>query len=168
MNLKHAVAFAAFSLVSASAMSATYAIGTLPTAPASYTNLATVAVGAFTDTFTFTAPAATSTTFASASSVDLMPFFNVGNLTLSLFTSANVLIASGVTGPVAGDDSTISAAPLASGASYYYRVTGTATGASGGFYALVASATPVPEPETYALMLAGVAAVGFVVMRRRG
>jgi hypothetical protein len=26
----------------------------------------------------------------------------------------------------------------------------------------------VPEPETYALMLAGIAAVGFVVMRRRG
>jgi hypothetical protein len=29
------------------------------------------------------------------------------------------------------------------------------------------AATPVPEPETYALMLAGLAAVGFVVNRRR-
>ena len=29
------------------------------------------------------------------------------------------------------------------------------------------SVTPVPEPETYALMLAGLGAVGFIARRRR-
>jgi hypothetical protein len=34
--------------------------------------------------------------------------------------------------------------------------------------ALAGSVTPIPEPETYALMLAGLAAVGFVARRRNG
>lgn len=34
--------------------------------------------------------------------------------------------------------------------------------------AIAAIATPVPEPGTYALMLAGLAGLGFVVIRRRG
>ena len=34
--------------------------------------------------------------------------------------------------------------------------------------AIAAIATPVPEPGTYTLMLAGLAGLGFIVMRRRG
>lgn len=36
---------------------------------------------------------------------------------------------------------------------YFYRVTGVATGAAGGFYTI--SSAPIPEPETYAMLLAG-------------
>lgn len=49
---------------------------------------------------------------------------------------------------------------------YFYLVTGTATGSAGGVYSLVSTAAAVPEPETYALWLAGLGVVGFVVMRR--
>jgi hypothetical protein len=49
---------------------------------------------------------------------------------------------------------------------YYVDVVGIATGANGGVYqGTVLSA--VPEPETYALMLAGMAMVGFLTHRRR-
>jgi hypothetical protein len=34
-------------------------------------------------------------------------------------------------------------------------------------YSVLVDVTPVPEPETYALMFAGLAAIGFVVRRRR-
>jgi hypothetical protein len=51
--------------------------------------------------------------------------------------------------------------------SYFYMVTGNATGTSGGLYTIASALAPVPEPETYALMLAGLGAIGFMAARRR-
>lgn len=51
---------------------------------------------------------------------------------------------------------------------YYYTVMATVAGsAAAGSYTLTSQVTPVPEPGTYALMLAGLAAVGFIGARRR-
>lgn len=53
--------------------------------------------------------------------------------------------------------------------SYYYRVTGEGKGSAGGFYTLsssVSEVSPVPEPNTVALMLAGFAGMGFLLRRR--
>lgn len=51
---------------------------------------------------------------------------------------------------------------------YYYTVSGkVAADAFAGTYQLNSQLAPVPEPETYALMLAGLAAVGFVARRRK-
>lgn len=51
---------------------------------------------------------------------------------------------------------------------YFYVVTGKVAGdAFGGTYQLNSQLAPVPEPETYALMLAGLGAVGFIARRRK-
>ena len=56
---------------------------------------------------------------------------------------------------------------LAPGA-YDLRVTGTLSAASGFFNASVNfNSAPIPEPETYAMMLAGLGLMGFVARRRR-
>jgi len=56
--------------------------------------------------------------------------------------------------------------PAASG--YKFVVLGTTTGTLGGSYGGALAAVAVPEAETYAMMLAGLGLVGFMVSRRRG
>ena len=50
---------------------------------------------------------------------------------------------------------------------YTIVVTGTGITGSTASYGGNVVATPVPEPETYAMMLAGLGAIGFLVARRR-
>lgn len=50
---------------------------------------------------------------------------------------------------------------------YYYRVSGAAVGLNGDSYSLTSALAPVPEPQTYALMLAGLGVIGFLARRRR-
>jgi hypothetical protein len=50
-----------------------------------------------------------------------------------------------------------------SAGTYALTFLGSGTGGYGGFYTV----TAVPEPETYAMMLAGLGAIGFVAARRR-
>lgn len=55
---------------------------------------------------------------------------------------------------------------LAAG-NYYYSVFGIASGAAAYSINSAATAAPVPEPETYALLAAGLGMVGFIASRRR-
>lgn len=50
---------------------------------------------------------------------------------------------------------------------YKFVVTGNVTGTLGGSYGGVLQAVPVPEAKSYAMMLAGMGLVGFMVSRRR-
>ncbi len=73
-----------------------------------------------------------------------------------------------------GDDSlvgawgfnTVNTVTLGTG-SYYYSVLGGAPSASTYAISSVATAAPVPEPETYALLGAGLGVIGFLASRRR-
>ncbi|MDN3922938.1 FxDxF family PEP-CTERM protein [Roseateles violae] len=52
---------------------------------------------------------------------------------------------------------------------YYLNVTGIANGTTGGIYngAISAQVPVVPEPTSYALMIAGLVVIGFLLRRRR-
>jgi hypothetical protein len=153
------VAFLASSAASASNLS----IGTLPLAPAVFSDLVSEQPGSFSDSFSFTAPSGPSTASGTVTSTDLLPLLDVSGLVLSLYSSSNTLLAQGSS----GDSSSLSGVALSSGASYYFTVTGNAIGSAGGLYAFIASASAVPEPQTYALMLGGVGVVAFLALRRR-
>ncbi|MCZ2439701.1 MAG: FxDxF family PEP-CTERM protein [Burkholderiales bacterium] len=58
---------------------------------------------------------------------------------------------------------------LLSPGKYYYMVTGTGTGSyqNSGYYTLTSTLLPLPEAETWAMMLAGLGVLGFLGARRR-
>jgi len=65
-----------------------------------------------------------------------------------------------------GGAPTVNEVTLSAG-SYYYYVFGFAPSVAAYSINSAAVATPVPEPETYAMLLAGLGVVGFVARRRR-
>jgi hypothetical protein len=162
----HSIAAAAVLATAAmSASAVVYNIGTMPLAPTIYSNTASLpfSVVSFSDRYNFVFPVGGATASGSSVSVNVTGLLNITDIKVSLFNSSNVLINSGGTGV----SSQLFNTPLTAGLSYYYTVTGTANGAVGGAYSFIASAAPVPEPETYALMLAGIGVVGFMAARRR-
>jgi hypothetical protein len=140
--------------------------------------------GSFEDFYTFSYTASSLT-----SGLAVLPVFVGGNAFLSIIDGSYSLWAAGAntagTGLGDGDDTNLvtwnfSAAaatvvqtytPTAAG-NYFYRVAGNATGSAGGMYVLssaltAAPAMPIPEPQTYAMLLAGLGVIGFMALRRR-
>lgn len=163
MKLKF-VAAAAFALVSATS----YATALGPLAPsASFSNTVT---GAFTDTWTFNLGSA-SVVAASLTNVEItFGSFKAGGITgFEAWLNGNQLF-----GPVSTTNTPpviVTTQVLAGGTSLpagMYSLTVKGTGVTGGSasYGGNIVATPVPEPETYAMMLAGLVAVGFLARRR--
>jgi hypothetical protein len=117
------------------------------------------AAGAFSDIFTFSLTTASNTI---SSAVGLGGSgFDITNGTLSLFNAANVQLATTTWGTSSGSVTFNGAAA----GSYYWKVTGT-EGELGGAYLYAANTAPVPEPETYVMLLAGLGMIGFIGRRR--
>ena len=122
-------------------------------------------VGAFEDTYLFslTTPASAISTSV-ANNVGTVLGLSDGNVALYMENGAVDIPV----GNYAFDNTTGSISydfgALGIG-SYYYAVTGMGTGSVGGFYTISSSVTPIPEPETYAMMLAGLGVMGLLLKR---
>jgi hypothetical protein len=119
--------------------------------------------GSFADNWIFTAPANSAAVSGAAISVNLAPFFNIDSILIKLFDSSDVLVATGTS----GSGTSLTDIPVMAGSSYYFEVSGVVSGAPNGFYTFTAVAAPIPEQETYAMLLAGLGVVGFMAARRR-
>ncbi|MEW6705948.1 MAG: FxDxF family PEP-CTERM protein [Pseudomonadota bacterium] len=123
--------------------------------------------GAFSDMITFSIPGLsdiTSTTVAN----NLLSVLNLADGMVSLYREAgetDTLLGSynfdGTTG------STWHTMTGLTAGDYYYQITGNATGSHGAFYSITSTVTPVPEPETYAMLLAGLGVVASLYRRRK-
>lgn len=120
--------------------------------------------GEFSDTFTFTLPS----TFSGVNGSYLA--FDYGSDLIANFsfgTGLNTLV-SGVTLSSNTSEAGIDIASyshkfnLAGGKTYWFTLAGSATDAS-----YTVTLAPVPEPETYALMLAGLGLLGVAARRRK-
>jgi hypothetical protein len=113
-----------------------------------------------------------------------LPIRNISNFAVSLFSVTSAvcggpgsacssfatgsLVATGTTGP--NYVSLLDTQPLAAG-TYAFDVTGTISGLAAGqpasYVGNLQTVAAVPEPETYALLLAGLVGVGFMNKRRQ-
>ena len=153
-------------------------IGPLP-ASANYGNtFATASSTPFYDAYFFTIPDG----FASSvtSTISVGSFLGINNLQARLYSGnsntigtvgGSIISAWGtMLNPAPGItvDTVIlnPTAPLLAGI-YTLQIRGTVVGSGGGSYAGVLNITPIPEPETYAMLLAGLGLVGFMSRRRK-
>lgn len=145
-------------------------IGTDPTSEFAYT--VTHEPSSFNDVFTFNLSTA-SDTITSAVSLEQPAFgggfdYAIANGTFGLYSDADGDGLNGtlISSTTFGGNSTSLAVNSVGAGSYYWAISGNATGNLGGIYNFTTNTAPVPEPETYALMLAGLGLLGFVGKRR--
>jgi len=130
----------------------------------------------FYDDYTFTLSPAAALSSITAS-IDLGLFFGINNISARLYQGSGPF--SGASTPImqawstpfsagpglTGSTTVISLASLAANI-YTLEIRGDVVGMAGGSYSGVLNVSPIPEPETYALMLAGLGLLGFAMRRK--
>ena len=120
----------------------------------------------FTDQLTFTLLASSSTSY----NVIDFPIFNVYNTELTGLKLYSGAVGSGtLIGTGTGSVTSFSISNvITSAGNYYLEVSGKAGGLSGGLYSgsIGSTVSPVPEPETYAMLLAGLGLMSAIARRR--
>lgn len=169
--LKSAVTFApkmlgALSLVaglsfSTGAYAETHSLGTLSSVDdLGQTFTFSKTKGGFNDTLTFNLDSLSNLT----AGVGLFSFNltknNISSLSMALFDQSGTSIAVSH----GGEEFTIN--NLHAGG-YYANVSGNAIGTKGGTYGVTFAVSPVPEAETYAMLLAGLGIISLIGRRRR-
>lgn len=134
-------------------------LGTIDNLPITISNI--VPAGIFQDVYSFSI-ADPGSLSGNAVAINFGSY-NILGLTVTLQDSTFAVIGSDAN---PSDGFTFSG--LAAG-NYALNVLGFATGTGGGFYAggFITETAPIPEPETYAMLLAGLGMIAFMVKRRR-
>ena len=167
---KRAIGITALLLASVAAHAdMTVAIGTV-TPGDTFSQVVQQNVGAFSDMWSFTI---SEPTFSAGSVSNLaitvpgLSLYNISGLSAQLYTSAHVLVDDLDDNAGSSDNIKVGSGLFDPG-NYYFKLSGTADGLSGGQYVFaVTTLAPVPEPETYAMLLAGLGMIAGIAVRRK-
>lgn len=121
----------------------------------------------FMDQFTFNVFGQNHSLDAIVSSISRTASTGLDITSLALYSSGGSLLTTGTMASSGAQDIwTLSVESLAVG-SYYLQVSGTMMSNTSGSFGGSVMLNPVPEPETYGMMLAGLGVVGMLARRRK-
>lgn len=158
MIKKTAVALALSLGLVAGAQAVDYVVDVSPITTSTFSETVFKAAGVFSDTWAFdiTVP-----TFSSGWAIthEISTLFSIGSFAVSLTGPTGTYLLPGTPNAKVGEGTFTPG-------TWFFTVSGVATGSQGGAYSFAAVTQPVPEPETYAMLLAGLGLVGAVARRR--